>query len=68
VQILLLKHFDEKIYTFLLASDDYLGLFAKKRWLFNRKYQGFTTQYNVLFNGQEALKSELTNREKILQR
>ena len=36
----------------------------RKDGFVNRKYQGFTTQYNVLFNGQEALKSELTNREK----
>lgn len=30
----------------------------------SRKYQGFTTFYNVLFNGEEALATELQQREK----
>ena len=54
----------KKNIPFLLALTIILACSPRKDGFVNRKYQGFTTQYNVLFNGQEALKSELTNREK----
>lgn len=54
----------KKNISFLLALTIILACSPRKDGFVNRKYQGFTTQYNVLFNGQEALKSELTNREK----
>ena len=54
----------KKNIPFLLALTVILACSPRKDGFVNRKYQGFTTQYNVLFNGQEALKSELTNREK----
>lgn len=54
----------KKNIPFLLALTIILACSPRKNGFVNRKYQGFTTQYNVLFNGQEALKSELTNREK----
>lgn len=54
----------KKNIPFLLALTIILACSPRKDGFVNRKYQGFTTQYNVLFNGKEALKSELTNREK----
>lgn len=54
----------KKNISFLLALTIILACSPRKDGFVNRRYQGFTTQYNVLFNGQEALKSELTNREK----
>lgn len=54
----------KKNIPFLLALTIILACSPRKNGFVNRKYQGFTTQYNVLFNGKEALKSELTNREK----
>ena len=54
----------KKNISLLLALTIILACSPRKDGFVNRKYQGFTTQYNVLFNGQEALKSELTNREK----
>lgn len=54
----------KKNIPFLLILTTILACSPRKDGFINRKYQGFTTQYNVLFNGQEALKSELTNREK----
>ena len=54
----------KKNIPFLLALTVILACSPRKNGFVNRKYQGFTTQYNVLFNGKEALKSELTQREK----
>ncbi len=54
----------KKNIPFLLILTTILACSPRKDGFINRKYQGFTTQYNVLFNGQEALKSELANREK----
>lgn len=50
--------------SFLLILTVILACSPRKDGFVNRKYQGFTTQYNVLFNGQEALKSELSQRDK----
>lgn len=54
----------KKNIPFLLVLMIILACSPRKDGFINRKYQGFTTQYNVLFNGQEALKSELLQREK----
>ncbi len=37
---------------------------TKKNGVVNRTYHNFTTYYNTLFNGKEALQSELSAREK----
>ena len=37
---------------------------TKKNGIVNRTYHNFTTYYNTLFNGKEALQSELNAREK----
>lgn len=54
----------KKNIPFLLALTVILACSPRKDGFINRKYQGFTTHYNVLFNGEEALKSELQQREK----
>lgn len=42
----------------------FLACSPRKDGFINRKYQGFTTSYNVLFNGEEALRTELNQRNK----
>ena len=46
------------IFTLLLACS------PRKNGYVNRQYQSFTTFYNVLFNGEDALNTELKQREK----
>lgn len=42
----------------------FLACSPRKNGFVNRKYQNFTTFYNVLFNGEEAFSSEIEQREK----
>ena len=46
------------VFTVILACS------PRKNGFVNRKYQSFTTFYNVLFNGEDALNTELKEREK----
>ena len=46
------------IFTLFLACS------PRKNGYVNRQYQSFTTFYNVLFNGEDALNTELKQREK----
>ena len=46
------------IFTLFLACS------PRKNGYVNRQYQSFTTFYNVLFNGEDALNTELKHREK----
>ncbi len=45
------------VFTVILACS------PRKNGFVNRKYQGLTTFYNVLFNGEDALNTELKQRE-----
>lgn len=54
----------KKNILFLLVLSLIFSCSTRKDGYVNRKYQSFTTFYNVLFNGQEALNTELKQREK----
>ena len=54
----------KKNILFLLLLSIILACSPRKNSYVNRKYQGFTTFYNVLFNGEEALSTELNDRNK----
>lgn len=54
----------KKNILFLLLLSIILACSPRKNSYINRKYQGFTTFYNVLFNGEEALSTELNDRNK----
>ncbi len=56
----------KNIFFFLLLAL-ILACTPRKNAYINRKYQSFTTFYNVLFNGEEALETELSQREKTYQ-
>jgi hypothetical protein len=51
----------KKYILLALGSAVFLACSPRKDGYLNRKYQGFTTFYNVLFNGEEALNAELKN-------
>ena len=53
----------KKNILFLLAVL-FLACSPRKNSFANRKYQNFTTFYNVLFNGEEAFSSEIEQRQK----
>ena len=63
-QFQLLKHSMKKYILLALGSAVFLACSPRKDGYLNRKYQGFTTFYNVLFNGEEALNAELKQRDK----
>lgn len=54
----------KKNILFLLILSIIFSCSTRKDRYINRKYQSFTTYYNVLFNGEEALKSEINQRQK----
>ena len=54
----------KKYILLALGSAVFLACSPRKDGYLNRKYQGFTTFYNVLFNGEEALNAELKQRDK----
>ena len=54
----------KKYILLALGSAVFLACSPRKDGYLNRKYQGFTTFYNVLFNGEEALNADLKQRDK----
>lgn len=54
----------KKSILLLVALSFILACSPRKNTYLARQYQGFITTYNVLFNGEEALATELEQREK----